>query len=369
MTKEDFLLMLVRAELWSKKLNGSALPHELFVRAFDAAEKQTVTGLLVSAFLNPANGVRLDKYDAVQTYSACLDIAEENRKLNVELVALCRLLKAHDICFFVVKGATIGALYPHPEARMSGDIDFYLDVANFDRARDLIEREWHVTFEEDDDDESEQHLAFVYHGQTFEMHFCLLKFVSGKVQRVFEKMIAGSSVCYREISGEMVPVLAPVEELIYTFLHLYHHFIEVGVGLRQICDMAILLDKFPRDGKNCEALERWLERLDVLVGFRAFEAICVDSLGIRAERLPIGISPQDRLRKKDIMDVVFKRGNFGKYGRKSEVRSGMRYYKEMFCLKLKQYVRFYHFAPRESRAVLLRDIPRKVFLAVRRFMA
>lgn len=359
--------MIIRASLCGRQLHGTPLPHELFVQATEVAEKQTVTGLLVSTLMNPRNGVSLSKYDVAESWALYNSIKENNHYLNRQLVELCHLLQRNGIRFIVVKGATVAQLYLEPDLRVAGDIDFYLDSDNFERARKLISEEWGVEYEEEDDeDEAEQHIAFKRNNIAFEMHFRLLKFASGKIQKVFDKMIDGNTVAFREVDGVEVPILSPVEELVYTFLHLYHHFIEIGIGLRQICDMAVLLRNFPDDDTLRKSLSLWLGKLDFTKAFKAFEAICVDKLGVSEDILPISISEADRKYVPQILDVVFKRGNFGKYGRKTEVRSGMDYYLEAFKTKVSQYFRFYSLSPREARAVFFRDIPRKVLLAFRR---
>lgn len=367
MTKEEFLLMVLRASLWQQKLKGSSLPHDLYCIAMEMAERQTVVGLLCSVLMNPANGVRLDKLDAIDTYSSYMRELDANRHLNAQLRALCQLLGDAHVPFVVLKGSTMAALYPEPLARTAGDIDFYVDACYFEQAKDLIADRWRVSFGGHTDDE-EQHLAFFYEGVEFEMHFRLLKFASRGVQRVFDEMIARCQSCHRQVAGFDVPILPPVEELVYTFLHLYHHFVELGIGMRQICDFAMLLVSRDWTRQERDAIEEWLVRLDFLRAFRAFESLCVDKLGVDGQRLPVPIKSSDGKYVGAILDVVFGRGNFGKYGRTQAVRSGMGYYMEAFSCKLRQYLRFYLLSPKEARSVLLFDIPRKIFLAFRRLL-
>lgn len=365
MTKEDFLLMVLRAALWRQKLKGSSLPHDLYSIAMGMAERQTVVGLLDAVLMNPANGVRLERFDAIDTYSSYMREVDANQHLNIQLQALCQLLGDAQVPFVVVKGSTIAALYPEPLARTAGDIDFYVDACHWERAKRLMVERWNVSFEEQADDE-EQHVAFSHEGVEFEMHFRLLKFASRGVQRVFDEMIAQCQPCRRQVAGVDVPILPPVEELIYTFLHLYHHFVELGIGLRQICDFAILLMSQEWTQQECDTIHRWLSRLGFLRAFRAFEALCVEKLGVDESRLPVPVEASDRSHIAAILEVVFGRGNFGKYGRTQAVRSGMGYYVEAFSCKLRQYLRFYRLSPKEARSVLLFDIPHKIFLAFRR---
>ncbi len=362
MTQDDFLLMIMRAALTKKKLHGTAVPSEMFRIIVDSAEKQTVNGLLLSVFMDKKNGVILNKYDAAETFSTLEKIKEQNTIVKEELKVLTLLFQKHNIKFIVVKGATVGELYPEPEIRIAGDIDFYLDGENFEKAKDLLVNEWKIEFQtEEDDDDVEQHIAFEHNNVEFEMHFLLLKFGSSKVQKAFNTMIATSKECYREIEGVKIPILSPAEELIYTFLHAFHHFIEIGIGLRQICDIAVLIKSQLADPNE---VKKWLKAMDFENGFRAFEAICVDHLQVDNNILPVPISDKDRKYNSTILDIVFKRGNFGKYGRKNQVRSGISYFAETFFMKTQHYIQFYQLCPTEARSILFKDIPRRIWLAL-----
>lgn len=366
MNQDDFILMICRAVLCGRQLHGTPLPHDLFAAAMKTADEQTVSGLLTSTLMDPRHGVTLSKPDIAEAWAVNKSIVERNKLVREQLKALCLMFQQHGVKFVVVKGATIGQLYPDRDVRASGDIDFYLDADNFSKARQLVTDEWEVEIEDGDEGDDEQHVLFYHEDVLFEMHFCLLKFASSSVQRVFDRMIAGSTVTFRTIDGVEVPILAPAEELVYTFLHLYHHFIELGIGLRQICDMAVLLSSFPTDAEMRKSVRTLLQQLGFTLGFQVFEAICVDRLGVDEDKLPVAIDDKARSYQAAALDVVFKHGNFGQYGRHTAVRSGVDYYCEALTKKVKQYWRFYRLSPSEARAVFLCNIPKKIFLAIRR---
>ena len=64
-----------------------------------------------------------------------------------------------------------------------------------------------------------------------------------------------------------------------------------------------------------------------------------------------------------MLDIIFTGGDFGKYGRKTAVRSGWKYYFEALTHKIGNYQKFYRLAPKEIRASLINQIPRKILLA------
>ncbi len=358
MTRRDFLFQMIASALWKKPTGSFEMPARAYKSLMDLADRQTVTGLLCQSLMS--NNVKLQKMDAIKTFASLREIREMNEKLNAELIALCNLLNEKYIKFVVVKGATIGALYPEASSRLPGDVDFYCDPDNFEKAKSAISEAWKVEYKEDET--GEQHISFVHNAIMFEMHYLLLELASPRLQAVFNKMIADSEMCCRRIDGIEVPILSPEAELIYTYLHLYHHFIELGVGLRQICDFAVLLNQH-YDGNK---IRQFLEGLDIKRGFAAFEAVCVEKLGLDETVLPVAIDKKDRKRIEPILRLVFEGGNFGQYSQKYAIRSDIRYYLDSFTKKIRNYWWFYSLSPTMTRSLLFKSIPKKIGQALRR---
>ncbi len=345
MTKEEFVLMMLRAALTGKQLHGTPMPSDAYKAAMETANKQCVNGMVAQVLMDKKNGVSLSKYDAVDSFTTYNEMADRNRVVNSEMKALCELLNSHNIRFVVMKGQTISCLYRDPLSRCSGDIDFYLDEANFEMAKSVIASTWNVEYEVGED----LHLAFNHNTVEFEMHYQLLTFASSSVQASFDKMIRKSKVSYRKVNDFEVPVFEPEVEIIYTFLHLWHHFIEIGVGLRQFCDLWVLLANL---NYNSDKLKHLLSEIDYTFAFRAVGSVLIDKMQFNPLSFPYELDKSDRKCQEDILEIVFERGNFGKYGRKHKVRSGIGYYFETLKLKLDHYFKFYSLAPKENRAIL-----------------
>lgn len=353
-------LQLLQSALWGRVLQPGSLEHDEFRNLLHRANKQVITGHILHALVE--NNIRLDKRDAVKSYTTLKDIEESNRKMNLLLHQLSDMLKARHITFIVVKGQTFIPLYRHGQHRMAGDVDFYIAPEHFHQAREIITHEWQVEMTADED-EAYQHLAFSYQDVDFEMHFCLKKFASKRNQRIFDDLLADNKPTSRSVNGRDIPILEPNLELLYTFLHLYHHLISKGVGLRQFCDLAILLHTHSYDAR---ALERMLTDLNHLKAFRAIEAVLVHVIGLSEEKLPMPISDKDRAYIRPILRVVLQHGNFGAYGNRHTVRSGWGYYREAFSRKASNMRWAYTLSPRETRNMMLRALPHKIYLATRR---
>lgn len=369
MTRDQFLLMLLRAELWGTPVRPFSMQPRSCRELKDAASRQAVTGLLCGAL---TKSCRLGPQDVADTCATLDDLQRANREADHAVAMLDALLAPHAIRYVVVKGQTLAALYPHPGRRMPGDIDFYVAPSDFDRARRIIARAWSVDSFSADGQEGEdreamsQHLAFEHDGQLFEMHHTLLSFASARAERRFRRLLDAAPVASVCVGGRDVPVLPEVLSVVYTFLHLYRHLLELGVGLRQFCDFAVLLDHYSRRARPAdnEQLRHVLRWLGFEHAFCAAGWLCKDSLGLRV--FPFPVSDADKRRARRLLAIVLRRGNMGQHGRRHAVRSGWRYCVEQFAVKFRHAILLFPLSPRECLAVIGREIPLRVGQALRR---
>lgn len=363
MTPFDILLFLLRCELWGEKIGKKGLTEKGFKLMLALAERQTVEGMMCAALLE--SGVHLQRLQANKLFVLLNKISDRCEEVNKEVVSLTQLLQKHSIRFFVVKGAVVATRYRHPLYRVSGDIDFYCNGEDLEKAKTVIAQEWGVEIESPEHDHS-LHYGFSHNDADYEMHFCLNRFLDGSNQRYFDNLIDTTPLSSVTINGVKVPVLDQRLNVVYTFLHLWHHLLEVGVGLRQVCDVAVLLHELqlqnnPSVNKDiCDILDT----LGVTKAFEALEWMLVHKLGLEEKGLPVPIRADYSRYVEKMLEIIAKRGNFGKYGRKKRVRSGYGYFVEQFFIKIAHYRRFYSLSPRENRAFFLHELPLKVGMAL-----
>lgn len=359
----DILLFLIRSELWGERIMKKGLTEKGFKIMLALAERQTVEGMMCAALLE--SGVHLQRLQANTLFVILNKIANRSDKVNGEVVALTQLLQKHSIRFFVVKGAVVATRYRHPLYRVSGDIDFYCNGEDLEKAKTVIAQEWGVEIESPEHDLS-LHYGFSHNDVDYEMHFCLNRFLDSGNQRYFDNLIATTPLSSVVINGVAIPVLDQRLNVVYTFLHLWHHLLEVGVGLRQVCDMAVLLHELQL--QNDPAVNHdicvILDTLGFTKAFECLEWMLARHLGLEEKLLPVPISADYSAYVDKMIKIIAKRGNFGMYGRKNRVRSGFGYFVEQFFIKIAHYRRFYSLSPRENRAFFLHELPLKVGMAL-----
>lgn len=304
---EKLLCKLLRSELW-----GECFEQELSSQegndVLKLAKEQTVFGLVFNAMV--ANRVKLDRQVIFRSLALQEKIRQQNDLINHNIVDFVRRMVSGHIDFVVMKGQTIGSLYSHPEIRMSGDVDFLIK----DRYEDIKENiEYILNVSLPDLNKYEKEAAFTINGVLYELHTYLITFGSARSNNYWEQIVDDSwkQKCYVNILNEKVRILPPTIYAVYLFSHLFFHFIREGVGLRQFCDWAVLLNHFCHE-IDVAQLEENLVKLDMLKAYKAFGSILVNYLGLPTEKFPFTISRTDRKWEKNIIEDVFNGGNFGK---------------------------------------------------------
>lgn len=281
-------------------------------------------------------------------------IRQQNRKVNAVLKELALLFNANGIRYAVVKGQIVGSYYSNSQLRQAGDIDYYVESSDFERAKQLIESTWGVAFEET---EEHHHVEFEYKGVLFEQHHTLIKLYDKEKNEYWERLMK-ETFKSMEIEGVPVSVLSPTLHSLYIFLHLYHHLLELGVGLRQFCDWAAILHACKNEIDH-QAIRKHLELLGIERAYRACGCLLIDYLGLPKVEFTYELKSSDKRYSKRILDVVMYRGNMGHYNLKGG-HQGLWHNLEAMGIKIIHFLKFMPLAPAFSWNWLVAELKRKI---------
>lgn len=355
----ETLMVLLRHYLWNKPLDEApTLTEKQYEKLMFLARKQAITGIITHTLIR--ENAQLGQPSAVNMFRINREVAMRNNAVNESLAQLCALLKPHGIRFFIVKGQTINSQYPTNEARLPGDIDFYCYPDCYQQARDLLIKRWGVTFNKEKGVHQE---SFVYNNVRFELHAKLVDFSNIKLQNKWEKIINKCPLTTISIAGADVPVLTPAYNLLYTFIHFYLHLIDLGIGLKQLADLAVLMDR-DHDIIDVKTLDRELHALSLHRAFRAVQWVVSSQLCLPEEKQIFNVENKDKKYEKDIMDIIMSGGNFGYYNVKYPFRSGWKYYVNSYCNKVMRYVRFINLSPKENIVRLTIRLLQKIYYVI-----
>lgn len=350
MTQREQLLSVLRMALQGESPDwcGVTLEREAYIRMMLLAQEQTVVGLLGQAVMD--SQARLNTDDVLTLVGTVQQIRLQNALMDNAVVELSQKLKKENIRFLVVKGQTLAALYSDKALRQSGDVDFLVHFNDWQRAI-LLVKSGSIKSENYSDTQSLKHVEWQSGGVQYEMHKILADFAAPAHKRYWDNVVMEGLWEHPfsiEINCCSVPTLAPIYNILYTFVHIFNHLIVEGIGLRQFCDLYKLLVKFNLDEEEAETLKNHLRCIGMLKGFTAAEAVLTDFLGMEERLVPIPILQSDHKIATMMMDNIMEMGNFGQ--NKQYAQSGGLVHAIQHLVRIAlQSRKFYKCAPAEAR--------------------
>lgn len=228
--------------------------------------------------------------------------------LIAEQSALVALMDGAQIPFVVLKGTAAAMLYPRPEYRAMGDIDFLVPAADFERTQRLLLENGYSPSGEIT--EQTRDCPYQRNGVLFELHRHFATDLEDGRSRLLEQSIQdGLAHAQRQtILGSSFPMLPLLENGLVLLEHISQH-LEAGLGLRQIIDWLMYVRSTLHDAQWPE-FEAAAER----VGLRRL-ALIVTRMGQLYLGLPeAGISwcrDADEGLCRELLAHLFDSGDFG----------------------------------------------------------
>ena len=240
-------------------------------------------------------------------------IRRQNMKVNVGAGKLYSQLRKDGLRCCVLKGQGNALMYPEPYSRNPGDVDVWV---NAERSALTEYAQKHFTL---GDDIRYHHLETSMDGVPVELHFMPYimnnVFYNRRLQKWFKRnadLQCSNVVSLPDEAGE-IAVPTTVFNVIYQLCHLYHHFFDEGIGLRQIVDYYFVVYKWHTDRTeltDLAALQRELKHLGLWKFAGAVMYVLHEVLGLAEDKM---IVPMDEKRGKLLLSEILNGGNFGKH--------------------------------------------------------
>ena len=174
-------------------------------------------------------------------------IRRQNMKVNVVASKLYSMLREDGLRCCILKGQGNALMYSNAYSRNPGDIDVWVNAS-----REQI-TEYAKTHFEIGNDIRFQHLETSMDGVPVELHFfpCTMNnpIYHARLQKWFKRnadLQCSNVVSLPDGIGEIaIPTTA--FNVIYQLTHLYHHFFDGGIGMRQIIDYFLVVNDFSKN--------------------------------------------------------------------------------------------------------------------------
>ena len=284
--------------------------------------------------------------------------AQQIRRLNMNVngvaAKLYSMLKEDGLRCCILKGQGNALMYGNPYLRNPGDVDVWVNAS-----REVIMEYGRRNFDLEDDIRY-QHLETTMDGVPVELHFmpCVMNnpIYNARLQKWFRRnadLQCSNVVELPDGAGEIaVPTTA--FNVVYQLCHLYHHFFDEGIGMRQVVDYYYVLVKSEEGRvKNCTAtegkanvtsLQRELKYLGLWKFAGAVMYVLHVVLGLPEERM---IRSMDVKRGELLLSEILNGGNFGKhftkYGHFTQQGMAKKYF-----LKIWRNMHFVSYYPAEA---------------------
>ena len=277
-------------------------------------------------------------------------IRRQNMKVNTVASKLYSMLRKDGLRCCILKGQGNALMYPNPYSRNPGDVDVWIDASR-ERIMEYAQKKFEL-----EDDIRLQHIETSLDGVPVELHFfpCSMNnlFYHARLQKWFKRnadLQCSNVVELPDGAGEIaVPTTA--FNVVYQLTHLYHHFFDEGIGMRQIVDYyyVVISDELLVINDELlvirDTLQRELKYLGLWKFAGAVMYVLHEVLGLSEEKM---IAPMDEKRGKLLLAEILNGGNFGrhftKYGHFT--RQGMA---KKYFLKIWRNMHFVRYYPAEA---------------------
>ena len=270
-------------------------------------------------------------------------IRRQNMKVNVVASKLYSMLRKDGLRCCILKGQGNALMYPNPYSRTPGDIDVWVNAS---REEIMEYAKCHFKLE---DDIRFHHLETTMDGVPVELHFfpgiMNNPIYHVRLQKWYRRnadLQCSNVLELPDGAGEIaVPTLA--FNVIYQLTHLYHHFFDEGIGMRQIIDYYYVVNN-EELLKIRDTLQNELKHLGLWKFARAVMYVLHEALGLSEEKM---IAPMDEKRGKLLLAEILNGGNFGKhfakYGHFTQQGMAKKYF-----LKIWRNMHFVRYYPAEA---------------------
>lgn len=330
--KELILISLGKRDGFSRRLNEVD-----WISLYTEAQRQAISGILLDGVEKViASGEDKPKF-LMQWISQVLALENRNRLLNARCKEITKIFKELGLRSCVLKGQGVARLYPNPLRRQCGDIDLWVE-GNRDDIYKTLKARWKVG-------ETVIHHAEVeiFKDTPTEIHFvpsfAYSPFLYCRYKRFFKRWADRQFDNCMESVGFACPT--PEFNAVYSLMHIFHHVLHEGIGLRQLLDYYYILRSLDK-----EQLVQVFEEMRHLGLVKFAEAVMYveqQMFGLEPEFLLC--KPNEKLGKLLLAEIELA-GNFGKYDKRYQHvdrKSRM----DVYLHNVKRNFVFFKFAPSE----------------------
>lgn len=231
-----------------------------------------------------------------------------NTKVETAQKMLIDLLNKAGYAYAILKGESTANYYNRPDLRILGDVDFLIDSTQNDEIEAFL---CDNGYKQQHNQEDYCHTAFEKNGICFELHREVQGIPNGvkgdRLRQFFETALLDRK---KDDAGNGFDTLAEHHHVMLTILHTLHHIMQSGIGLRHLCDWAVVIEKTQNKAF-------WNEQVLPIVesaGLMTFVSVVTKTCSLAFKTACPDWADADEDVCNRLLDDVFEGGNFGTKG-------------------------------------------------------
>lgn len=306
-------LDLLSASIWNRPLeidNFGQIDKSGWKEIAAMAHRQSVSALIADKALSlPAEC--LPPGDMTLRF---ISVIEQTKHMNRKMISLLKELQEEyiqaDFPFLLLKGLANSVNYPKPLLRSPGDIDLLLyRKGDYERAK-----EWLIQKSVEIEPAGTVHYKYKRNSIYVENHSNTTYFSNKRYNKLFirveDSILTKSEFSTVNIDSELTISVLPVTfNAFFLFQHLFTHFVNLGVGFRQVCDWVLFLHKHQAEIDR-EKFNLLATQFALLYPMQLFARIAVNYLEAPEHIFPFPMIQENQHSEKVMCDIL-EGGNFG----------------------------------------------------------
>ena len=296
------LLVVLRTGIWGALSRGSnPVSKTEWAGLISQAKGHAVQALIAdgAGFLPEEQRPSLQQ---IASLSVAVDATETgNERVNAVVKSMAAFWEKEGLTAVLLKGQGLAGMYPSPLHRTPGDIDWYFPgKENFSKALALIQTKG---FAPEIDGDGDYH--YCVKGVVVEHHqkWCDLS------NPFKQRRIAEIEKQFGYTYGPEHNTLNPLTNLIQLNVHILKHLLVMGVGWRQLCDLA-LATKYYQGQYSKQDYCQAIKKLGLMSWTRLLNGVLVKYLGTDCAWMPI--APKFGHDTDQLAELIMNCGNFGR---------------------------------------------------------
>lgn len=266
--------------------------------------KQQAVGLMFLDTLTPCQA-QIPQETYQNMCSLGMAIAGSNMRVGFAQSQLVGWMGQNNWSYMILKGESAAAYYPKPELRTLGDVDFLIQPDQRQLIGQMLQEKGFTL--------SHQghicHEVFRKRGAHLEMHFQVAGIPNGQAGELATEYLQDALACVqiKNIGSGEFCVPADRHHGLILLLHMQHHMLGEGIGLRHLCDWACFAEKTWQ-------MDFWQESLLPLlkkIGLFTYASVMTKTASLYFGTVCPFWAQADTELCREVMEDILAGGNFG----------------------------------------------------------